>query len=503
MGGNRSAFIGSKIMQLNELLIYDKIFIQCHDAPDADTISSGFALYKFFEKKGKDVTLFYSGPRTISKPNLLILIESLEIPIEHKLSGVCDGLLIVVDSQYGSSNVTEFGAEAIAIIDHHEVENRYNIALANISPKYGSCSSLVWKMLQNEGFDFDEKVGTALYFGLLTDTNNFRELRHPVDKDMRENIPIDEVLIRRMLNSNLNLDDIEKAAIALLRVSQNMSGKFAVIKSKPCDPNLLGVISDIAIQVDIIEVSVVYSISDKSVKFSVRSCVDHVMANDLARYIVENIGNGGGHIDKAGGLISIKQYERHYEDINFESFFLSKIKSYYEDYQLIYNVPDDLNLSDIITCHKKANLCGYYEGKYDFDLTVRTFDEDIFIEKNTPFTLVIDTRGKVHKCDIRDFEKDYIEVDGLYKCNLEYTPHIIDEENSYTVKMLDDLRACVPNEKRMYMAKRLKSPKKIFMKHSSQKYLIGNIGDYLIISEDKKEVDLYTEEEFFQTYEIN
>ncbi len=490
-------------MKLNELLIYEKIFIQCHDNPDADTISSGFALYKFFEEKGKDVTLFYSGTRTISKPNLLILVESLEIPIEHKLDGVCDGLLIVVDSQYGSSNVTEFGAEAIAIIDHHEVENRYNIALANICPNYGSCSSLVWKMLKNEGFNFDKKVGTALYFGLLTDTNNFRELRHPVDKDMRENIPIDHALIRRMLNSNLNLDDIEKAAIALLRVSQNMSGKFAVIKSKPCDPNLLGVISDIAIQVDTIAVSVVYSINDKSVKFSVRSCMDEIMANDLARYIVENIGNGGGHIDKAGGLISIKQYQRYYQEINFETFFLNKIKSYDEDYELIYDVIRDLDLSDIITCHKKANLYGYYKGKYDFDITVRTFDEDILIEKSKPFTLIIDNRGKVHNCDEKDFEKDFIRVDDIYKCKLEYIPHIIDEESSYTVRMLDDLKGCTPNEKRMYMAKKLKTPKKIFMKGSSQKYLIGNKGDYVVISEDKKEIDLYTEEEFFQTYEIN
>ena len=34
-------------MRLCELLKFDDIVIQCHDYPDADTVASGLALYRY------------------------------------------------------------------------------------------------------------------------------------------------------------------------------------------------------------------------------------------------------------------------------------------------------------------------------------------------------------------------------------------------------------------------------------------------------------------------
>ena len=43
-------------MYLNELDQYDSITIQAHDNPDADAIASGYALYVYFQAKGKNVS---------------------------------------------------------------------------------------------------------------------------------------------------------------------------------------------------------------------------------------------------------------------------------------------------------------------------------------------------------------------------------------------------------------------------------------------------------------
>ena len=48
-------------MRLSDLLQYEKIYIQCHDNPDADAIASGYALYRYFTYMGKEVILFYGG----------------------------------------------------------------------------------------------------------------------------------------------------------------------------------------------------------------------------------------------------------------------------------------------------------------------------------------------------------------------------------------------------------------------------------------------------------
>ena len=95
-------------MTLSELCIYDKITIQCHDNPDADTLASGYGLYCFFKEKGKNVRLVYSGHDRIRKSNLRLMVEELNLPIEYIGGGPretvhMDGLLITVDCQYGSA----------------------------------------------------------------------------------------------------------------------------------------------------------------------------------------------------------------------------------------------------------------------------------------------------------------------------------------------------------------------------------------------------------------
>lgn len=182
-------------MKLSDLAAYDPITIQCHDNPDADALAAGYALYVYFKKAGKDVRLLYSGRNEIRKPNLCLMLKHLEIPIEYvekpeELTGDMAGyrlagLLLTVDCQYGAGNVTKIPAEHIAVIDHHQIEVS-PIEMSEINPELGSCSTVVWDMLRKERFEvLDMKLGTALYYGLYSDTNQFSEIYNPLDMDMR------------------------------------------------------------------------------------------------------------------------------------------------------------------------------------------------------------------------------------------------------------------------------------------------------------------------------
>ncbi|MCR4892569.1 MAG: DHH family phosphoesterase [Lachnospiraceae bacterium] len=107
-------------MELKELLSYDDIVIQCHDNPDADALSSGYALYWYFHRLGKKARLIYRGRNRISKSNLRIMIEELDVPVTYEpdFTDVPE-LLITVDCQYGQKNVTGTEALHVVIIDHH------------------------------------------------------------------------------------------------------------------------------------------------------------------------------------------------------------------------------------------------------------------------------------------------------------------------------------------------------------------------------------------------
>ncbi len=110
-------------MTLEDLLRYENIVIQCHDDPDADAIASGYALLKYLQSKGKSPRLVYSGGRKVTKNNLLLMIEKLNIPLEH-LRGM-DGeaeLLVTVDCRAGQRNVSALPCQNLAVIDHHELD---------------------------------------------------------------------------------------------------------------------------------------------------------------------------------------------------------------------------------------------------------------------------------------------------------------------------------------------------------------------------------------------
>ncbi len=304
-------------VKLRELLEFNQIVVQCHDNPDADAIASGYAVYSYLKAKGKDVRLIYSGRNIIRKSNLVIMVRELEIPIEHVRNVEKESpaeLLVTVDCQYGEGNVTLYPAETVAVIDHHRV-NRKMPMLSEIQSNLGACATLLWNMLKEDGIDVNanEKLATALYYGLFTDTGGMEVIYNEKDMELRDTAIYDEGLITKLRNANISIEELETAGAALLRCDYNEQYRFAVVKSGPCDPNVLGLISDMVLEVDAVDVCVVFSLLSNGVKLSIRSCVEEIKANELAAKLCMGMGSGGGHHVKAGGFLQMGLLTKEYE----------------------------------------------------------------------------------------------------------------------------------------------------------------------------------------------
>lgn len=304
-------------MKLSKLLKYNQIIVQCHDNPDADAIASGFAIYTYLKKHEKDVRLVYCGRNVIRKSNLVMMVKELEIPIEyvrHTDKESPAELLVTVDCQYGEGNVTLYPAQTVAVIDHHRVSKKMP-TLHEVQSNLGACVTLVWNMLKEEGVDPNEdaNLATAMYYGLYTDTGNLEEIYHEKDMELRDNAKFDTGLITKLRNANISIEELETVGAALLRCDYNERYRFAVVKAGPCDPNVLGIISDTVLEVDSIDVCVVFSILPNGVKLSVRSCEEDIKANELATRLCMGIGSGGGHQVKAGGFMQMDLLKKEYE----------------------------------------------------------------------------------------------------------------------------------------------------------------------------------------------
>lgn len=315
-----------KEMFLHKFTDFETIYIQCHDSPDADSLGSGYGLYSYFRSMGKNVHLVYTGINRITKPGLLLMVEKLSVPIEYVDElPECD-VLITVDCQYRGGNIMPLKAERIAMIDHHPCCVPVD-EWCYIKSEYGSCCTVVWTLLEEAGYDVntDSRVATALYYGLYSDTGQLSEIYHPRDRRMRDSLQIDRELLEMMVNSNLSRQELGIAGEALTRYYYDAEHCFAIVKTRPCDPNLLGVISDLVIQVATIDVCVVYNETAIGYKLSVRSSKKRIEASLLIDRVTAEIGSGGGHKNKAGGFILRKSFRKMYPKREFSEVLRERI----------------------------------------------------------------------------------------------------------------------------------------------------------------------------------
>lgn len=492
-------------MRLRDLETYNPITIQCHDNPDADALASGFGLYCYFASVGKEVSLIYSGRNEIQKSNLKMMVEQLKIPVQYikKEEAVRrKGLLITVDCQYGAGNVSRIEADEVAIIDHHQVEIN-DVPLSLIVPGLGSCSTLVWKLLKEAGYKTDDEngLGTALYYGLFTDTNQFMEIHNPLDKDMREEIEYDKSLISQLRNSNLSLRELEIAGIAMIRYSFNEEYGFAVIRSQPCDPNILGLISDLLLQVDSVKTCVVYNETGDGYKYSVRSCVREVNASELAAFLAEDMGSGGGHYEKAGGFISRKLYDQKCSSLHAEAYFNSRMTEYFDSYDLIYAREYTADIASMKKYEKNKLPVGYVNLweiiPVGTPITIRTLEGDIDTVVQEDLIAIIGIKGEVYPNRAEKFRRSYQATEDKYlyesHSSAEYLPTIKIRSTGENMILTDYARVCIPTGSVSIYAKQLDKGVKVFTAWDKEKYMLGRVGDYLAVRSDDLQ-DVYVVE---------
>lgn len=496
-------------MQLSELLVYPKVTIQCHDNPDPDTIASGFALYCYFKQLGKPVQLIYSGDRKITKPNIVMMVEALKIPLEYLPDiNQVSGLLITVDCQHGAGNVTYIKADEVAIIDHH-IQETPILKKQIIRSELASSSTLVWHMLCHEGFDVNQDIdiATALYYGLFTDSGGFTELRHALDKDMRDSLKYNPILIKKLQNSIITLKELEIAGMALIRSSYNEVNQCVMVRAQECDPNILGLISDFALQVDCVNVVIVYNETAQGIKYSVRSCIKEIMANELATFLSQDIGNGGGHRDKAAGFISRNRYNLRYKHLNADEYFLRRLTKYYQTYEIIYAKAYPLPDQEMKQ-YKKLPMpvgCIVLEEVVpkEMDFVIRSKKQDFVCKSSEGKVLLVDGEGQVTIMNMADFKAKFKILPQRYVIPIDYFPRIKLRETDHFIDLYNHTQMCMAKFEKRVWARALNKAAKLVSEDEEADYKLGQVGDYLVVCLEHREfMYIVTKEQFEQTFEL-
>ena len=472
---NSNANANSNAMRLADLARFSDIVIQCHDNPDADALASGFALRWYLERMGRQARFVYGGEHEISKSNLVLMNENLGINCEHVTSLEPPELLVTVDCQYGESNVTEFAAANVAVIDHHQVSAvlpEFNEVRSN----YGSCSTVLYEMLRAEGVDINEyrKVASALF-----------------------------------RNSTLSIDELRIAGEALQNTIVDEARFYGIVEAGPCDSNILGIISDMFLEVDGVHSCVVYNTLPSGVKFSVRSCVKEVKASELASFLAENLGGGGGHLVKAGGFLKRDLLVRSGVNLSKESlrqFFTARMNEYFDTSEIIVAGDYRADLAEFAHYRKKMFHVGFVRvaefAEPGRDIAIRTLEGDVDVTVTEDLYIILNVNGEIYPIHSDKFYRSYRVSDEPYVYPGEYPPNVINNADGERLPLLPLAHSCISIGGDGIYAREITGRVKIFTMWDRDKYYLGRPGDYLAVRvDDLSDVYVIEKNIFAKTYE--
>lgn len=296
----------SKLVELCEAIKgRDKVFIQMHNSPDPDAIGSAFGLQYLLSQKGIQSQICYRG--SIDKYNTEKMIELLGIPVVN-IVDIDDmseeDYIILVDSQKGNSNITDFIGLEVAAIDHHPIFHRNDYLFQDIRPEIGACSTIIGSYFLQNGISIPIHVATALLYGIKMDTLDLTRGVSHEDLDMFCMLYklSDIEIINKIQSNTLKFEELIAYgnAIKNIKVYENIG--FANV-GIDCPDSLLGTIADFIISIKEVDFAVVYSPRQAGIKFSVRNEIDEIDAGKAINTVLQGIGNGGGHKTMAGGFL--------------------------------------------------------------------------------------------------------------------------------------------------------------------------------------------------------
>jgi len=302
-----------------EIKAASNIVITSHKSPDGDSIGSSLGLLHFIEKLGKTATVCHPDPA----PNFLYWLDTSDFLLmtEHpeEVANAFAAADLVFCLDYNATNRIGSDMQALleavtcktVMIDHHlNPEPFPTLTVSETSAS--STSELIVELIEQSGHGdlLDQKIGTPLYLGILTDTGSFRfssvqPRTHEVLAKLLaagvEHHLVHEVLSDNNTASRLRLQGyamcekleiMEDYMVSVISLSKEELAKYNYQKG---DTDSL---ANQALSIKGMKAAIVFTERDGIMKISFRSKGAENPVNVLAG---EHF-NGGGHANASGGM---------------------------------------------------------------------------------------------------------------------------------------------------------------------------------------------------------
>jgi nanoRNase/pAp phosphatase (c-di-AMP/oligoRNAs hydrolase) len=283
--------------------------ILLHDNPDPDAIGSGLALSKLLQTRLQlCAPLVYGG--VIARAENRALVEELHVDLETAATfpwAQADAIALL-DCQPASGNHS-LPSDMIpnVVLDHHPLVGQLHAStLADIRPDYGATCTILTEYLEDARIHVDERLATALFYGIKTDTQDLGRQASGIDAlaYLRLFVAADKRALARIQNPRLPHIYFRAMHDALERVV--IYGDAAVAQlGDLVMPETTGETADLIVRLEGMRWSLAIGRYKDRLLFSIRATEAGTDAGALAEQLAGGHGFAGGHWRLAGGTLHI------------------------------------------------------------------------------------------------------------------------------------------------------------------------------------------------------
>jgi nanoRNase/pAp phosphatase (c-di-AMP/oligoRNAs hydrolase) len=289
--------------------------IVTHDDPDPDAIATGMALAYLLEQRlDLTATLAHGGIIGRAENKAMVRLLAIEMHPLDQLSLDEYEAIALVDGQPEAGNVSlPQGITPTIVIDHHSAvhSEMTGVQFADLRPGCGATSTVLTGYLRAVDLVPDQKVATALFYGIKADTMGLARAAGEAD--------IEAYLYLLPLADAEILAQIENAQVPLayFRAFEDalentyIYNDVVICNLGPMDwPDLAAEMADFLLRWEGARWIVCMGLFEDTIVVSVRTTDLDGDAGLVVQEVVRGLGTGGGHGLMAGGRVPLDGQSR-------------------------------------------------------------------------------------------------------------------------------------------------------------------------------------------------
>lgn len=304
---------------LLELLADKKnVLVTTHQHPDPDALASGLALCTLLSGKLKNskVSMSIKGRVGGGINEMFVRLSNLRLlPWDDAKLGDFDAIILLDTQPMFAFSPLPAGVTPLAVIDHHRGKSRKSLsdcAFCDVRTDVGATSSIVFSYFMELEIPIKGDLAATLLYAIETDLAGAAGSPGVLDQIALSSLTLmaDSRKLYQMRYVDLPQGYYLAYANGLANAvywSDGTSGAAFSHLETIDSMEQPAVIADFLLRFDKVQWALVTAVHESKLVMSIRtSNTSKLSAADMARRVLRQIGEGGGHRAKAGGFVKLE-----------------------------------------------------------------------------------------------------------------------------------------------------------------------------------------------------